>query len=280
VLESELSKTLRGLMLRNEFFAGLCILACVNGLGSQLIHSVKQTGWANALLSGFEISAIVLIACAAGILFILRDRAHEIQSVDLAVGVCSLVLVLLPVGAMSWLALTALSVHIFLFTKPCSSARRGAAILLATTVPMLWSRLLFECFPNFILEIDASLVGWVMGTDRVGNMVRFADGSNILAILPACSSLSNVSLAFLCWVTISRCVRHRWSPRNILWCLLILASVVAANVARMSLMGLSEWHYQAIHLNQWGELLTNIIISGLVVGISLLGVRRELFSRT
>jgi hypothetical protein len=268
------------LMLQNEFFAGLCILACANGLGSQLIYSVNQLGWANALLRGFEISAIVFIACAAGVLFILRDSADEIRPVDLIVGAGSLVLVILPIGAMSWLALTAISVHMLLFTNATSSSRRGAVILLATTVPMLWSRLLFECFPNFILEIEASLVGWVMGTDRVGNMVRFADGSGNLAIFPACSSLANMSLAFLCWVTISRCLRPRWSPRDTLWCLLIIISVAAANVARLSLMGLSGWHYQAIHSNQWAEIVTNTIISGLVVGISLLGVRRELFSRT
>jgi hypothetical protein len=145
-------------------------------------------------------------------------------------------------------------------------------------VPMLWSRLLFQCFSNFILEIDASLVGWLIGTDRVGNMVRFAAGSEILVIFPACSSLANMSLAFLCWVSISQWVQHRWSLWDILWCLLVSTSVVVVNVARLALMGLSDWHYHTIH-NPWGEMLTNVVISGLAVGISVLGVRRELFSR-
>jgi hypothetical protein len=46
---------------------------------------------------------------------------------------------------------------VLLFTDPSLSQKRGALILLATTVPMLWSRLLFRFFANFILEIDASL---------------------------------------------------------------------------------------------------------------------------
>jgi len=159
------------------------------------------------------------------------------------------------------------------------SRRTGAIILLATTVPMLWSLLLFNFFANFILGIDASFVGWLLGTHRTGNVVDFADNSGALVILRPCSSLANMSLAFLCWVTISQSVRHRWSPRDALWCLLACMSVIAVNVTRMSLMGLSQWHYQAVH-NQWGDTVSNLIIVGLTIGISLLGVRHELFSRT
>ena len=270
---------LRRSMPRNAFFASLCILACANGLGSKVIESVNRDGWPDALLSTFGISAIVFIACVAGVSFILRESSDEIRSADLVVGAGVLVLVIFPVGATSWLALTVLSLYILLFTNAAPSQRQGAVILLATTVPMLWSRLLFWFFASSILEIDASLVGWLLGTDRVGNMVRFADNSEYLVIFPGCSSLANMSLAFLCWVTISQSVRHQWSPQDILWCLLALVSVVAVNVSRLSLMGLSEWHYQTAH-NQWGDMLANTLILGLAVGISMLGVRRELFSRT
>jgi hypothetical protein len=65
-------------------------------------------------------------------------------------------------------------------------------ILLALTVPMLWSPLLFRCFSETILEVDASLVGRMLGTTQAGNMVRFADGSGELVIFPACSSIANL----------------------------------------------------------------------------------------
>jgi exosortase/archaeosortase family protein len=194
------------------------------------------------------------------------------------VGVVFLMLVILPVGQLSWLAVATLSLYILLFTDPNQPARRGAIILLATTVPMLWSKLLFHFLAKFILEIDASLVSWELGTRRSGNVVQFADHSADLVILPACSSLANVSLAILCWITLSQLAQHRWRFRDILWCLLACASVVAVNVTRISLMGLSISHYNAIH-SQTGDAITNWIILILTVGISTIGLKREIFAR-
>ena len=137
---------------------------------------------------------------------------------------------------MSWFAATVLCLYILGSTND-PSLRRCVVILFATTVPMLWSRTLFQFFANSILQVDALLVSWLLGTHRAGNMVEFADGSGVLVILPPCSSLANVSLAFLCWVTVSQFVCHKKSAYDILWCFLACASVVAVNVTRMSLMG-------------------------------------------
>ena len=143
---------------------------------------------------------------------------------------------------------------------------------------MLWSRLLFRFFANLILQIDASLVGWMLGTHRTGDIVEFADGSGVLVILPACSSLANVSLAFLCWVTVSQLVGHKKSAYDLLWYLLAGVSVIAVNVTRISLMGLSQRHYAALHA-PWGDAASSATMLGLIVGFCVLGVRRELFQR-
>jgi hypothetical protein len=263
---------------RGEFFAALLILGCVNGLGSRIIQSVNLFGWADALTDTFGISVIVWLSCIAGISIIVGDRTGEVRSADVAVGAGFLVLVILPIGALSWLAVTALCLYVLVSTNE-TLLRRGAIILFATSVPMLWSRMLFQFFANRILEVDASLVGWLLGAHRTGNLVEFADGSGLLVILPSCSSLANVSLAFLCWVTISQFVCHKKSAYDMLWCLLACASVVAVNVTRISLMGLNHVQYDQIH-NHWGDAVANTIILGLTIGFCVLGVRRELFSRT
>ena len=262
---------------RGEYFGGLFILGCASGFASRIVHSIEDIGWADALFRTFGISVVVLAACIAGISLILRDHTHGVRPSDIAVGAGFIILVILPIGALSWIAVTGLSFFILLSTD-VSTSRRGAIVLLATTVPMLWSRVLFQFFANFILAADASLVSWLLGTHRTANLVEFADGSGQLVIFPACSSLANVSLAFLCWVTLSQLVSHRRSASDIFWCLLTCVAVIAVNVIRMAIFGLSDWHYATFH-NQWGDATVNVIILVLIVGISALGVRRELVQR-
>jgi len=172
---------------RNEFFAGLFLLGCANGIAVRAIATVQGNGWLNAAIGMFDVSAIVLAACASGLWLMMGGREQSVTRIDLAVGVVALALIALPIGALSWIAVDGLALYILLLTPRDLAMRRGAVILLATTVPMFWSRLLFRLFANFILEIDATLVGWLLGADRTGNMVRFANDSGYLVIMPPCS---------------------------------------------------------------------------------------------
>lgn len=259
---------------RGEYFGGLFVLGCANGFAWRIAHSIEEIGLAPAFFRTFGISVIVLFSCVAGVSLVLRDDTSEIRPLEIAIGAGFITFIIVPIGPLSWIAVTALSVFILLSTGS-STSRRGAIILLATTVPMLWSRMLFQLFANFILAVDAFLVSWLLGTHRTGNLVEFADKSGQLVIFPACSSLANVSLAFLCWVTLSQLVSHKSSATDLFWCLLACSSVVTVNVIRMTMLGLSDWHYSTFH-NQWGDSLVNMIILILIVAIAALGVRREL----
>jgi hypothetical protein len=272
-----------GSMPRDEFFAALFIIGCFNGLGAQIIETVRWVGWAEAALSTFGTSAIVWIACYAGLRLILEEASEKVhmdkvQTTDVVVGLALLIPIAVPSGGLSWFAISALGLYVILFSHPLSARRRGAIILFAATVPMLWSRLLLRFFANVILSIDASLVGLLLRTYSSGNVVSFADGSGSLVILPYCSSLANVSLACLAWVVINQWQPHRWLLRDLYCCLVAAASVVSVNVTRIGLMGLSHWHYSAIH-SQWGFFITNLLILGLTLGICLMGVRRETDAR-
>ncbi len=267
---------LRHSISRNELFAGLYILGCANGLLGRILVSVNSDGWLGIL--GGNISVIVWFACFAGVSMMAQEDKEEIGFADPAVAAVFLILVILPIFSLSWVAVTGLSLYILLFANDGSSRKRGALTLLALTVPMLWSGLIFRFFMNPLLEIDASLVAWILGTERVGATFGFADVSGSVVMLPACSSFANISLAFLCWVSVTQWAKHRWSAMDIVWSLLACISVIAVNVIRISLMGLSPWHHALLH-NEWGDMITNFIILGFIVGFTVIGARRELFSR-
>jgi hypothetical protein len=264
---------------RGELVAALYVLGCVNGLSAKIILSVHQHGWVDAAANTFDVSLIVVVACVAGISLVLADRS-EVTLADVVVALVLSLMMALPIGALSWVAVTMLS--LYLLAPPQTAERRpeyrGAVILLAATVPMLWSRLVFDLFANFILSVDAALVSRLLGTYRDGNMVQFADHSGTLVIFSSCSSLANVSLALLCWVTISEFVGHHRRTEDVFWCLLTCLSVVVVNVLRISVMGLSSAYYQLLH-SPPVEALLNIVLIILIVSICVAGTRREVFAR-
>jgi hypothetical protein len=268
---------LRHSMPRNEFFAGLYILGCANGLLGRTIFTLNLEGWRGAV-AGFELNVIVLSACFAGVYLIATSNRNQIRILDLLVALGFLGLVLLPIYAMSWVAVTGLSLYILFFANDGAERRRGALILLALSVPMLWSRLLFQFFARFLLELDATMAAWMLGTERIGNLVRFANNSGYIMVSPGCASFGNITYAFLCWVVVSQWVNHRWRPIDLLWLFLVCASVVAINVTRIALTGLSYSHYEAFH-NQSADMVLNTVFLCFIIGFSVIGAWRELFAR-
>jgi hypothetical protein len=87
-----------------------------------------------------------------------------------------------------------------------------------------------------------------------------------------------MTLAFLCWITLNELVGHKWRPIDLLWCLLVTCTVLAVNVARISLMGLNHDYYRALH-SPVGETAINAVIFGVTLGICVLGSKREILSR-
>jgi len=277
VIDFQLPTSLR-FMQRDELFAALSILACANGLASDVIISINDVGWGGALVNTFGVSVIVWAACLAGLMSLLRTRTEEVRSIDFCIGVFFVLIVSLPIRWSSWLALTALCLYMLFGTDGPPSRKRGAGLLLAVTFPMAWSRLLMHFFARPILEIDTSMVNLILQTDRIGNVVSFADNSGYLVIFPACSSLSGLSLALLCWFTMSNLTEHKRSVHDFGWCGLACASVILINVARLSVMGLSEQHYEIVH-SEVGAALVSFLTLFFVVGFCAIGVRREFFSR-
>src|SRR3954468_6325174 len=80
-----LTASLGRALTRNEFFAGLYILGCLNGLGGGIIQAASSGDWTNGIRN---ISVIVWLAFIAGVSLLLGDRsdtAKPIKSMDIGV---------------------------------------------------------------------------------------------------------------------------------------------------------------------------------------------------
>jgi exosortase/archaeosortase family protein len=266
------------LVNRKELFAALFVVGCINGFFSRVITAVDQTGLWKAVGQTFGISVIVWAACLAGVSLILRHKSDAINSADLLVCLVVLCLFAIPFSPLSWVAVAGLAVYSIRFSEPVSPLRRGSLILLAVTVPMLWTRVLFALFSEPLLKIDAFFVSSILGTERIGNVVAFADGSGYLQIFQGCSSFDNLSLALLAWVTLSQCAGHRWRHQDLIWYFLSCLSIIVVNVSRISLIGLYPEHIGIIH-GPIGSAVASWLTLSVIVLISLFGVRRDLFAR-
>ena len=129
---------------------------------------------------------------------------HPATRWDQAAAILSVAFFLMPAPSLSWIGLSGLGAYLVASQPPGSDRRRGGWILLALTVPLYWSPLVFSLMSGVILQVDAILVSLVLRTARFGNSVAFADGWGYFYIAPPCSSLANVSLAFLCGVLMTQ----------------------------------------------------------------------------
>jgi exosortase/archaeosortase family protein len=264
---------------RDEFFAGLFILALVNGLASRASQGLRDLDLSALAGAALSISAVVWFACFAALSLVLREKGDEkLKTFDLLVGLAVLVLVLLPFPELSWFALAAFALYVLRTAQTGSTIRRGAIIFLAVTVPMCWGPLLLHAFAQPFLWTDALFVSSLIGTEHTGNLVKFADGSEYFQILPACSSFHNISLAFLAWISVSQFAEHKRSPKDLVWCLLAALSVLAVNIIRIGLIGLYRDHFETIH-GQFGSTIADWVSLSLIFAICVLGVRREIFAR-
>ena len=276
------SSILRGVrrsVSRDQFFTGLFILALVNGLAARASQGLSHFDLSALGAAALGVSAVVWFACFAALSLVLRKTGDEaVKTVDGFLGFAVLFLVAVPIKELSWFALAALALYVIWTSQAGSTMRRGALIFLAITVPMCWGPLSLHAFAQPFLWTDALFVSNLIGTEQTGNLVKFADGSGYFQIFPACSSYHNMSLAFLAWISASQFVERKWSPMDLVWCLLAALSVFAVNVTRIGLIGLYRDHFETIH-GPFGSTVADCLSLSLILAICLLGVRREIFAR-
>ncbi|WDR03477.1 hypothetical protein PSQ19_05090 [Devosia algicola] len=129
-------------------------------------------------------------------------------------------------------------------------------------------------FNDAILATDATLTAWVVGSQRNGNIVPFANGSGAMWIAPGCSSFTNISLAILAFVALVNVTSARWTSATLGLGALTCTLVVLINVTRISLIGYYPGQFELIH-GSVGANIAGWLTTLLIMAMALLAVRRN-----
>ncbi|HET6374858.1 MAG TPA: hypothetical protein VFF88_02310 [Methylocella sp.] len=263
---------------RGEFFAGLFILGFANGIFEKIPSSIAQETFFGALSDTFGISILVWAASFLAVGLLLRLPDGPVTRSDALAGAAAAAAALLPSTYASFIALTGLGLYLRHTSAPGSPGRRAALVILALTVPLFWSRLVFALLSDPILEADAILVSALTGTARAGNTLAFAGGEGYLYIGPPCSSLANLSLAVLGWALFTQALARPPALRDYLWCALSCAAVAGINVTRIALIALYPAHFEMLHTGA-GASVAGFLTLAAIIGINWIRVRGERLAR-
>jgi exosortase/archaeosortase family protein len=257
---------------RNHLYCGLIVVGLANGMSEKIVTSVTQDGVTIALFHTFGVSVVVWIAGIVTLSLLWRAEVQPAGKLDFAVAAVASVAFLFPAPTLSWLAIAGIALFLGRSPKSSRAVCRAAALLGALTVPMLWARILFAAMSNYILAADAKLVSLFVGTESNGNTIPFADGSGVLFLEPACSSLTNVSLALLCGVLFLKVYDRPWSAGIVRTIFIACCVTVGINVLRIGSIGLFPAYYDLIHgpvgatLSEWTMIIA-------VVGVYANGIK-------
>jgi hypothetical protein len=253
---------------RAGFFAAAGVLAALNAQADQIIN-ILTVRWLTGLfveLGG--ISAIIWFAMYAALKIGIEGEAEPIRRRDLAVVGIAVFLSFIPLFFAAKGAVLLSGFYLLATSRPGSSSRRVALILLALTGPLVWGRVLLNVFAAPILALDAHIVGSLIGFDVRDNVIGSDSAPIKYFIGGGCSSVHNISIAILLWATAAALFKIRLDRRYLGVGALMVVWMFLLNIVRLSLLGLFPQHFDYIHVGggavlfAWFDLIGAALLAG------------------
>lgn len=261
---------------RTRLFAIIGCVAAVNGFSGKIATALYSQPIMIAVLDLGGVSAIVWFAIGALITISSASATTSMPSrTDKAVLGLTLLLSFVPLNFAAAIGLLLCGAYLAATSTSDSADRRIALVMIALTGPLIWGRFLLALMGPFLLRVDAILAGLLAGARVQGNVVSLPGQYGNLYVALGCSSVHNMSLAVLLFITVTQVLRLGYSPRLLLTCGAAMLAMAAVNVLRLATLARMPQHFDVIHTGWGGSLfgaISFVAAGAVIVG----GIRAEL----
>jgi len=206
--------------------------------------------------------AVGIFQCLAWYaVFHLIRASHPIKAArrrDVVIVAALCLLVFFPASPMIWVAATGVAIYLLFCGRGDLGLRAAGMVLAALSVQELWGHILFQVIAPPLLRAETAVVGAMLQLIRGGtvwhdNIIMTSNGYGIV-LFPYCSSFHNVSLALLCWVTLTRLRYPIWRGYDFVVGGLVAGTLIILNTTRLYLMALDIDAYHFWHEGAGSEI--------------------------
>jgi hypothetical protein len=263
-------------LLRRDVFIWTSVVLFLNQFAAKIFEAPSES-LEQLITEAGAISIFQYIAWFAIFrLLIGSDPGPRARWWDVLVTVPLCFLVFLPTARSIWVAAVGVAFYGGLFNRGDPRLRAAGIVLAALSVQAFWGHVFFRLVAFPLLCAETAVVGTILQVIRAGtvwqdNVITGLNGYGIV-ILNQCSSFHNLSLAMLCWVTISKLRHHNWRLSDFLIGGVVGLTMILWNVARLCVMAWNIDLYTYLHSGNGAEIFA-LSASLSVFLISLYGSR-------
>jgi hypothetical protein len=171
------------------------------------------------------------------------------------------------------LSLTLFALYLFFRDRNDLNTRAAGTVAAAVTVQVVWAPLIFSKISFLFLQIDAGVVGWLVGqfvpgASWDGTIVSTPSGHDVMITSP-CASFHNLSLASLCWVTLTMLHRPYWIKGDLYVGLGAMLIQFGLNLWRLVFVCVSPAMYEFWHEGLGKHIFSAVATASAIVFVQL-----------
>jgi hypothetical protein len=176
-------------------------------------------------------------------------------------------------------SITIFALYLFFRDRDDINTKAAGTVAAAVAVQAVWAPLIFSKIAFLLLQIDAGVVGWLVshfvpGASWGGTVVYTPSGHNVRITSP-CASFHNLSLASLCWVTLTMLHRPYWLKSDLYVGLVSMLIQFGFNVWRLVFVCLSLPMYDFWHEGFGKHIFSAVATACAIIFVQICLVRRD-----